>query len=184
MGKGKKLIRYLTSHGLGFRTLKTALAISLILLIAYFTKYQDAYYICSVALLTIQITPKESIRLGAERLTGTAIGGALGTIMLYISIYLHIHIYILAVFSLVVGIFISNLIKMKGASAICALVIMLILIVPLDTKPYLYAIKRTLETAMGIVVAVLINFSFKRKSKLEPYLKDQVQERPSQHLDI
>ena len=101
-------------------------------------------------------------------------------------VYQHLspYSYILAVFSLVVGIFISNLIKMKGASAICALVIMLILIVPLDTKPYLYAIKRTLETTIGIVVAVLINFSFKRKSKLEPYLKDQVQERPSQHLDI
>lgn len=177
MGKGKKILSYFTSNGLGFRTLKTALAISLILLVAYLTKYPDAYYICSVALLTIQITPKESIRLGIERLTGTAIGGALGTMMLYISIYLNIHIYILAVFSLVLGIFLSNLIKMKGASAICALVIMLILIVPLDTKPYLYAIKRTLETAIGIVVAVLINISFKRRIKLEP-IKEQEQDKP------
>jgi uncharacterized membrane protein YgaE (UPF0421/DUF939 family) len=177
MKKGKKIINYLSCHGLGFRTLKTALAISLILLVAYLFDYPDAYYICSVALLTIQITPKESLRLGAQRLVGTAIGGGLGTLMLYVSIYSNIHVYILAVFSLILGIFISNLIKMKGASAICALVIMLILIVPLDTKPYLYALKRTLETTIGIVVAVLINFSFKRKTKLEPYNTDKNDEK-------
>lgn len=164
MSKLKRAINYLSTHGLGYRTLKTMIAISLCLVIAYYAGYEDVYYVCSVALLTIQITPQESLKLGRDRLIGTVIGGLLGTGMLYLSIAANIHPYILTVFSIGLGIFICNLIKIKNASAICALVVMLILIVPLDINPtYLYPIKRTLETAIGIIIAVAINFSFKRK---------------------
>ncbi|HHW89483.1 MAG TPA: hypothetical protein GX745_01085 [Clostridiales bacterium] len=162
--KFKKALNYLSTHGLGFRTLKTMLAIALCLLIAYYAGYEDVYNVCAVALLTMQITPKESIKLGSHRLIGTVIGGVIGTGMLYLSIATGIHSYILTVFAVGLTIFICNLINIKGASAISSLVVMLILIVPLDIEPtYLYPIQRTLETAIGIVIAVAINYSFKSK---------------------
>ncbi|HEY8419985.1 MAG TPA: FUSC family protein [Clostridia bacterium] len=163
MKKLKNAFKYLSTHGLGFRTLKTMLAIAACLIISELTDYNDAYYVCSVALLTMQITPKESISQGIQRLLGTILGGAIGTGMLYLSIAANIHPYILTVLSIGLSIFICNILRIKNASAICALVVMLILIVPLDVQPvYLYSIKRTLETAIGIIIAVGINFSFKR----------------------
>ncbi|HEY8444021.1 MAG TPA: aromatic acid exporter family protein [Clostridia bacterium] len=163
MDRMKSVLKYVSTHGLGFRTLKTMIAIAVCLMIAYFTDYNDAYYVCSVALLTMQITPKESITLGVQRLLGTILGGVIGTGMLYLSIAINIHTYILTVFSIGLSIFICNLLRLKNASAICALVVMLILIVPLDIQPtYLYPIKRTLETAIGIIIAVAVNYSIKR----------------------
>lgn len=170
MGKFKKALNYLSTHGLGFRTLKTMLAIALCLLIAFFADYEDVYNVCAVALLTMQITPKESIKLGLHRLIGTIIGGVIGTGMLYFSIATGVHPYILTVFAVGLTIFTCNIINIKGASAISGLVVMLILITPLDVEPtYLFPIERTLETIVGIVIAVAVNYSFKSKpSDLNP----------------
>ncbi|HEY8424359.1 MAG TPA: aromatic acid exporter family protein [Clostridia bacterium] len=165
MKKIKKAWKYLSTHGLGYRTLKTMLAIAVCLTIAYFSSYNDAYFISSVALLTMHITPQESIVFGIQRLIGTFLGGLIGAGTLYLSIAANIHPYILTVLAVGFGILICNLIRLKNASAICALVVMLILIAPFDDlPPYAYVIKRTLETAIGILIAVMVNFSFKRNS--------------------
>lgn len=161
----KKIYDFCLNHGLGYRTLKTVIALSIVLLISYFAHFDNPLYVCVATMWAMQSTPRESIRMGGQRLIGTSIGGVLGVIMIFISKAIGIHPYILAIVGAILGFFITNVIKMKQASSFCVIIVITILIDTFELHPYIYALKKTLEAAVGIVIAVIVNYSFKRGPK-------------------
>ena len=160
--------------GTGMRTIKTAVAVVLCLVIfelirlggidSFFTHEESAqpptaFYACTAAIICMQDTVERSIKKGAHRLVGTAVGGAVGLlILLFDDAVPFMPLTILAAgVGIVMCISLCNILKFPDASAICCVVLVAILMNHNAADRYLYAVYRMLETVVGIMVAVLVN---------------------------
>lgn len=149
--------------GIGMRTIKTALCVFICLLISYLLSGELTLYSSIAAIVCIQSTIENTLRIGFFRLIGTAVGGALG--MLVMSLVSNTEEYMLYLLLLPLGIiviiYICNLIKMQGSVVICAIVYISVLSSNLAVNeaqdPYMQAIIRIIDTAIGIVVTMLVN---------------------------
>lgn len=150
---------FLKKYGLGPRTVKTGIAVFVCLCIGYLVQKDFPVYACITAIIMMQDTPEKSIYLGKARLIGTGIGGVMGTLFLWIGSffsYTILHIIIITI-SVIVGLTVCYIIKQKEACSICAVVIVVIIIGHTKNDMYLYAAIRIIETALGVIIAVLIN---------------------------
>lgn len=148
----------------GMRNLKTALCVLICLLITYFINNEITLYSSIAAIVCMQSTIENTLKIGVNRLVGTAIGG--GVAMLLIPTMenkdMHSLFFVFAPLGIIFVIYICNIIKMPGSSVICAIVYLTVLIAPIipsatTPNPYYLAVFRIIDTAIGIVVAMLIN---------------------------
>lgn len=150
--------------GLGKRTVKTAVAVGICLLLGALVGYEAPFYASIAAVMSMRATPAQSIEYGKERLIGTVVGGAVALLVVFIlqkmpflgTSYLLI---LLISAAILLGLFICNLLKQKDAAcSICCVVILAILLIhPGGRDSYLYILSRTIETAIGIAIAVAVN---------------------------
>lgn len=149
----------------GFRTIKTALSIFCCLLFYLlitpygFSNTSDAFLACVTAIICMKDSVDESIKIGAYRLVGTFIGAVFGLLFLYISIslqnpYLNILLISLSIIALIT---ICMAIKCPQAVVICCVVFLFISLEQVDINPAIHSAKRFADTAVGLVIAVLIN---------------------------
>lgn len=139
---------------IGYRNLKTGLSVLICLLL-----FPGALHPAIAAIICMQSTIEDSIKIGINRLTGTLIGGIIGIVMLVIVTNLDLHSFssIIAALNVCLIIYICNLIKKPAASVIASIVVLSILIDPTVANPVLYSVKRTTETALGIIISIVIN---------------------------
>jgi len=147
-------MKHLDIPHIGYRNLKTSLAVLICLLLM--PKSLNAPI---AAIISMQSTIEDSVKIGLNRLIGTFIGGILGAIILILTIKLNLHSFSIIIASLGVSliIYICNLIKKPAACTIASIVILIILINPDIINPIRYAFQRTLETVIGVIIAIIIN---------------------------
>lgn len=157
---------------IGLRNIKTSLAVFICLIIYKFVlgnlmTPSDALYACVAAVISMKDTVGNSVIYGKNRLIGTAIGGAFGIAFLWINMQLFSedYKYLIASLGIIIVIYCCNIIKMNEAITIACVVYLIILITLNDKDPYRYAIYRILDTAIGIIISVLINkyFNFNKR---------------------
>ena len=139
---------------IGSRNLKTALAVFICLL------FLNQSLMASIAaIICMQSTIEDSVSIGFNRLFGTLIGGLLGIIIIYlVSVFkLQDYIIFIAAGSVSLIIYICTIINKPAACVISSIVILGIVIEPSVDNQIPYAIARTIETSLGIIIAVLIN---------------------------
>lgn len=148
---------------IGLRTLKTAIAVSLCLLLYTLmipnSLYLGPFYACIAAVISIQPTTEKTKYIAKNRVSGTMIGGIYSAILY--SLYILLGVDFLAFAFVFLGIIITILTcnKFGFASGISTGCIVLIGAFTLDfpTSPFLHAVFRTVDTSIGVVIAYYIN---------------------------
>ena len=152
----------------GQRIIRSVIAALFCLLIHYLRGRKGApFYSIIAALQCIQPYAANMLKVGKNRITGTLIGAFWGGVVLFSALHLSngqvgyedsVAYYL--IISLFVGIVIYStiLLKVTESSYFSAVVFLSITINHIgDVNPYLFVLNRTLDTAIGVGVAVLVN---------------------------
>ena len=139
---------------IGSRNIKTALSVLVCLIL-----WPNSLFAAIAAVICVQDTVENSVNLGVNRLIGTLLGGLLGVIFLYIANELNLHkvLPLVVAFGVSLIIYICNIIKKPHACSISSITLMSILVSQSYNNPLSYSLQRTIETAFGVIVAILIN---------------------------
>ncbi|WP_066889580.1 FUSC family protein [Clostridium nigeriense] len=139
---------------IGSRNIKTALSVLVCLIF-----WPNSLFAAIAAVICVQDTVENSLHTGINRLIGTLLGGIFGVVFIYITNGLHLQKVLPLVVAIGVSliIYICNLIKKPSACSMSSITLMGILVAPVYANPLLYSLQRTIETAFGVIVAILIN---------------------------
>lgn len=139
---------------IGSRNIKTALSVFICLLFL-----NKSLMAAIAAIICMQSTIEDSVVIGINRLIGTFLGGLLGLVIIYFISIFNLQAYSIFISALSVSlvIYICNLIKKPAACVISSIVVLGIIIDPNIDNQFFYALNRTLETSLGVVIAILVN---------------------------
>jgi len=147
----------------GRRIIKTVIAVFICAIIAYFRGTSTAIVSMVAAVICIQETRDKSVTNAVNRIIGTILGGLLGAGCLYFArltgLYGIVPLYYLFVSVMLIPIILLTLLMRRpSVSAFsCIVFLMVTVTVSPGAGPVMYAVDRTIETLIGIVVALLVN---------------------------
>lgn len=155
---------------IGMRAVKTSLTMALILILYRFLQRADVLLAMSAGVIALQATIEESIRSGIVRLIGTGLGGILATMMIVLITIspLQTHERIAREIGVCIGVLmligLCVSFDVKDAIVICLVVFFVVMLDDrmdsVQTAVH-YAFSRMLDTAIGIVIAVVVNISIR-----------------------
>lgn len=141
---------------IGMRTIKTGIAVMLCCILTRFAV--DNMFYCAIAcVVTMQDTIKTSFKMGTQRVLGTLIGGLIGFLLVLIS----------PANPILCGIGIMIVIKCCNMFKLSSLVVSSVTFLSLylgyvDSAPLVYSIQRTIDTSIGVIMGLIINYSVAR----------------------
>ncbi|MBC8591383.1 FUSC family protein [Wansuia hejianensis] len=154
---------------IGMRTIKTAVSVILTLIIAEVFKLQSPTLAVIAAVMTMESSVSESFVAGKNRMYGTLLGGAVALIMSYIAPTNLIFIGI----GLIILINICNYFQWEKAVKMAMVVFLVIVLGYGEQDRYGYALHRTLDTLVGVIVGTSINY-FVRPPKVEKNVENTI----------
>ena len=168
----RKRIKGHSQFHIGMRNIKTAIAV-LICASAYFLIDRNPTFACIGAVFGMGSDMTTSKLGGGNRLFGTIIGGLLGIVLfrIYITFHPEAGHHPMLLFLVFIGtillILISQLVKWPGAIQPGSVMLCIILFnTPVET--YIsYSVNRILDTAVGVIVALAVNYFFPRERVIE-----------------
>ena len=182
----KKLIEELKSqvpeidadYRIGMRVVKTVLAVSLCLFVAWLLGSEDLMSIAAIsALVTLRSTHQDTLHVGVTRVLGSAVGGIFGLVTVLIGLFLPHYssgLFIVVIPAmLVLNLYICNLLKMKDSCTISG-VIMIVVATQIDhylsvADTLLFTLARLRDTFIGVTIASVIDLiPFNKKEKTPP----------------
>jgi uncharacterized membrane protein YgaE (UPF0421/DUF939 family) len=138
---------------IGLRNIKTALAVSLCILLFQLLDRPYPFYACIAAVICMQRSVVHSLRVGRDRMIGTILGGLVG-----LGVYLAMGPSWYATgLGIVAVITLCNRFGKQGSVTIACIVLIAITTNLKEVTAAVYAANRVLDTLIGIVVAVGIN---------------------------
>lgn len=138
---------------IGPRTLKTGIAVTLSLVVANLLKIDSPDYAVIAAIIVMQPSVSDSWQKGVDRLLGTVMGAIAGAIFVSISPGNPL----LAGIGTIILILIMNKLKW-GEAIVIGTVVFIGIFISAEGGYISYAFHRTLDTSVGIIVAVIINY--------------------------
>jgi uncharacterized membrane protein YgaE (UPF0421/DUF939 family) len=126
------------------------------------------FYAAIAAIICMQNTVEESFKVGRNRVLGTILGAVIGVIFYSIrptSI-------LLSGVGIMIVIYICNLVKWNKSVTIAGIVFCVIMTNLDGRDPFFYALNRVLDTLLGIIVAVLVNYFIVPPNRLERILEE------------
>jgi uncharacterized membrane protein YgaE (UPF0421/DUF939 family) len=152
---------------IGMRNIKTAIAVSLSLAVSRLLKTEYPFYTAIAAIISMQNSLVGSFRVGKNRMLGTTVGASVGLIFLLISP----GNIILSGVGIVVVIYICDLLDWNKAINIACVVFCIIMTNLSGKNPFIYSFSRILDTFIGIIIAVVINYIIKPPNNAENFFK-------------
>lgn len=151
---------------IGMRNFKTALAVSLCIIIFQVFNIGSPFYAAIAAIISMQSSVVDSFKTGKNRILGTFLGALVGLIFALIgpSNPLLIGIGIIIIIS------ISNWLKWNKSITIAGVVFIAIMVNLNGKSPWVYSLNRITDTIIGIVLAVLINYFISPPIKVDKVL--------------
>lgn len=146
----RKLIRF----RIGLRTIKTALAVIISMVIVYFYGTTDSRLIFAMlgAMAAVQPSFKESLESCLTQIVGVMIGALIGIIFLA----LPLHPLAISGFGIIVVITLYNKFHITYSPTLACLIVVILCITP-DIVPLEYAFGRIWDSAIGLAVGMIIN---------------------------
>lgn len=149
---------------LGYRTLKTALAVMLCILLFQVLGRGTPMIACLAAVFALRQDVPTTITFGLYRILGNAIGGMAAILYFYIFRYFG---YAFSVELLLIPFLVAAIIVISdrlnlnaGIMSTCATFFMIVLIVP-ETDTLLYGVERVVDTLIGTLLALAVNYLIK-----------------------
>lgn len=154
---------------IGMRTIKTVIAVLLTLIISNFLNLNSPILAGIAAIMTIETTVSESFIAAKYRMYGTVLGAIVGLIITFIAP----ENYIVVAIGLIIIIHICNVFKWDQAVRMSMIVFLVIILDYEEGYRFTYALNRTFDTFVGVIVGTSINY-FLRPPKIEGNLKKTV----------
>jgi len=137
------------------RTIKTAIAVTLSVFISQLLKLEYPFYAAIATLISMQSSVYESFKVGRNRMFGTFIGAVFGLIGSLISP----NNPILCGIGVIFVIYLCVLLKWFKSVVIACVVFLVIMTNMGGRDPLIFSASRLTETFLGILIAVIINYS-------------------------
>ncbi|NCC87682.1 MAG: hypothetical protein EOM05_07410 [Clostridia bacterium] len=173
-------------YKIGMRSVKTAIAVFVCILLyailewisfgtfevtnpilkvfLFLLNRNDPIYACISSIIATQSTIENSWKKGKNRIIGTFIGGIIGLILLYVDMgfYNRLFSMVMVPVGLLFLIWLCNTINKPSAVSFAAItfVIIMIEVERFDDPAYIYALNRTIDTAIGVFISMVVNLSF------------------------
>ncbi|WP_010293206.1 FUSC family protein [Clostridium senegalense] len=154
---------------IGMRNIKTAVSVFICIVISRIFKFSSPFYACIAAVICMQSTVETSFEVGKNRLIGTTFGAVLGVAFSYIMP----NSVILTAVGISLLIYLCDVINKNKSTTISCIVFVAIMTNLKDKSPFEYGVNRFLETALGIIIAVLVNKYICPYYKLKKEKKDK-----------
>lgn len=151
---------------MGMRTIKSGIAVMLCVLVGS-SLLENVVFAAIACVVSMQNTVKGSLKEGLGRVKGTAIGGIVGYIFLLISPGNPI----LAGLGVMIIIYIHNILSLKSIVVSC-MTFFIIHLGRVEGSAALYSISRVVDTSVGVVIGVLINYLIVRPDYLESTINE------------
>lgn len=135
------------------RTIKTAIVVIISYFVSSLINDELSFALIYAAVICIETSVVSSFKIGYNRVLGTAVGGVIGLIMTYLPIYGGIAMAL----GIIITIIFCNLLNIKKATGIAITLVIIIIMGSSDSAPAVYAMQRTLDTVIGIVIATIVN---------------------------
>ncbi len=145
-------------YKIGMRNIKTAFAVGVCLVVFQIIGISDGIQASITAIICMKSSYQNSLTTGIERTIGTFIGSVLGIITLMFLVESGFTLAtILAIFNVVLIIYLCNVFKVQASTIISLVVFLMILLGEKDQPPLIYGTMRLVETIFGILTAYLVN---------------------------
>lgn len=142
------------SKKIGMRTIKTAIAVSLTILISQLLNLRSPFFAGIAAVIAMQSSVSESFNTGRNRMYGTIIGAI---IALSFSLIAPENPFFIGI-GIIIIIYICNTFGWKKSVQISTIVFLSIILNYEEGSRVSYAFYRTLDTLFGLIIGTLINY--------------------------
>lgn len=148
------MLRKLINFRIGLRTMKTAVAVIVSMVIVYFYGTTDSRLIFAMlgAMAAVQPTFKESLESCLTQIFGVIIGALIGVLLMA----LRLHPLAACGIGIVVVITLYNRFRITYSPSLACLIVVILCITP-DIVPLDYAAGRIWDTGVGLAVGMFIN---------------------------
>ena len=146
---------------MGMRTIKTGIAVAVCVWLGSYI-VQDIFFSAIACVISMQDTVKGSVKAGFNRVKGTVIGGIVGFIITMISPGNPI----LCGLGVSIVIYICNNFKLNSSIVVSCVTFLSIYLSVIEGDPAMYSITRTIDTSIGVVFGVIINYALARPNYL------------------
>lgn len=167
---------------IGMRTVKTAFAVFLTILISQILNLKSPFFAGIAAVTAMQTSVSESFHVGRDRMRGTILGAIIALLFSLVApenpLFIGIGIMII--------IYICNLLQLKKSTQLSTIVFLSIILNYEEGSRIGYALYRTLDTLIGLIIGTLINYFIlppdientliKGMDSLYIYSKDMIEE--------
>lgn len=138
----------------GLRTIKTAVAVILSMIIVELFGASESKLIFAMlgAMAAVQPTYKESLESSLTQIVGVVFGAAIAVVL----VFLRLPPLMATGIGIIVVITLYNLLKLRFSPSLpCLIVVMLC--IGAEERPFIYALERIFYTAIGLVVGMVLN---------------------------
>ena len=147
----------------GMRNIKTGIGVMICMLIGNLKIVDSTFYAVVACIVCMQTTVKGSLTAGIDRLKGTLIGGVIG----FLFVLIKPDNPILAALGIITTIYICNILNINSSISIACVVFCAIQINLGTESPLDYSIHRIIDTSIGIIIGVAVNYLLWRPNYLE-----------------
>lgn len=152
---------------IGMRTIKTAIAVSLTILISQLFNLKSPFFAGIAAIISMQTSVTESFNTGRNRMYGTIIGAI---VALLFSLIAPENPFFIGI-GIIIIIYICNIFGWKKSVQISNIVFLSIILNYEEGRRVNYAFYRTLDTLIGVIIGTLINYFI-----LPPNMENKIKE--------
>ena len=159
----------------GWRTIKTAVSVFLCIICYHFVQSTPAIA-CLSTVFALRESPSKTLSFGKSRLISNAFGGLLALCLFQIKLWSHSPLLMTFLVPLGVIIFIQTMNLWKNQAGIIsglAALFMIYFTIPLQNSVH-YAIFRVLDTFVGVIIAIIVNYF------IHPYQEPSMDEKIQQ----
>jgi len=155
----------MASMKIGMRTIKTSIAVTISISLGYLFKLNSPFFAGIASIIAMQGNLVDSYIAGKDRILGTILGAAVGLLCSFISIGNPIIIGL----GTIVVIYLCNRLGWSKSITIATVVFISIIMNVEKGKELYYSLNRVLDTTVGIIVAVVVNYAIS-----PPLTKDKI----------
>lgn len=143
---------------IGLRTIKTGIAVFLATLAGYLGIVETPVYTVSVCIFSIKNTVKNSLDDARSRILGTLLGGIVGYLF---AVFTNCNIIFVSL-GVIIVIHLCHSFKFSDSAGVASVTFAAISIGVGQQRPLTYSIMRTLDTLVGVLISLIVNYSVNR----------------------
>lgn len=153
-------------HKIGMRTVKTGIAVYICTLLAQYL-VQNPMFAGVGCVASVQDTVKGSLKLGFNRVKGTMIGGLVG----FLCVLIKPGDPILSGLGIMTTIYSCTILGINSGIIVSSVTFLSIHLGIINSNPAYYSIQRVMDTSVGVIIGLIINYLLARPDYIESTYK-------------